>query len=86
MFNPDRFINESGAFKTPNKEFIPFSAGRRNCICMQLAKWELFLYMAILMKMLTFLPADGENMPKISGTVGATHAPDNYSVSCVGRI
>ena len=38
VFNPDRFLNESGAaFETP-KEFMPFSVGRRNCIGMQLAK------------------------------------------------
>ena len=85
VFNPDRFINESGTFET-SKEFIPFSAGRRNCIGMQLAKRELFLYMANLIKTFTFLPADGENMPKICGSVGLTHAPDNYSVRCVRRI
>ena len=61
VFNPDRFINESGAFETP-KEIIPFSAGRRNCIGMQLAKWKLFLYMANLVKKFTFLSADGENI------------------------
>ena len=85
VFNPDRFINESGAFETP-KEFIPISAGRRKCIGTQLAKWELLLYMASLIKAFTFMSADDGNLPEISGTVGVTHAPDNYSVRCVRRI
>ena len=41
-FNPDRFLDASGEFVAP-KEFVPFSIGRRHCIGMQLAKWELFL-------------------------------------------
>ena len=85
VFNPDRFLDETGTFVAP-KEFIPFSAGRRNCIGMQLAKWELFLYMANLMKAFTFLPADGAHLPRISGTVGATHEPDTYNVRCIRRI
>lgn len=53
VFNPDRFINENGAFEIPI-EFIPFSVGRRNCIGMQLAKRELFLYMANLINTFIF--------------------------------
>ena len=49
VFAPDRFLNASGAFETP-PEFMPFSVGRRNCIGMQLAKWELFLYVASLVQ------------------------------------
>ena len=63
LFNPDRFLSEAGAFVAP-KEFIPFCVGRRHCIGMQLAKMELFLYMANLIKTFTFLPADDENLPK----------------------
>ena len=85
IFNPDRFLNKIGAFVTP-KEFIPFSVGRRTCVGMQLAKWELFLYMANLIKTFTFLPADDEHLPKISGSLGATYEPDKYTVRCERRI
>ena len=84
-FNPDRFLNESGAFETP-KEFMPFSVGRRNCIGMQLAKWELFLYVASLVQRFTFLPSDSKALPKMSGPIGSTHAPENYFVRCVRRV
>ena len=85
IFNPNRFIDETGAFETP-KEFIPFSVGRRSCINMQLAKWMLFLYMTNLIRTFTFLPADSENVPKIRGSFGGVHEPEKYIVRCVRRV
>ena len=84
-FNPNRFIDETGAFVTP-KEFVPFSVGRRSCIGMQLAKWMIFLYMTNLIKAFTFLPEDDENIPQIRGSVGGVHEPEKYIVRCVRRV
>ena len=85
MFNPDRFINESGDFVTP-KEFVPFSLGRRGCFGAHLAKWIIFSYMVNLVKTFTFLPADDKTLPKISGSNGGIHEPKRYTVRCVRRI
>ena len=84
IFNPDRYLDEAGMFVKP-KELVPFSLGRRVCLGDQLGDWELFLYMANLIKTFAFLPADEEKLPKIHGHLDFSHAPDMYSVRCLRR-
>lgn len=55
IFNPSRFLDENGAL---NKDLISsvmiFSTGKRRCIGDQIAKTEVFLFLAILLHQCTF--------------------------------
>ncbi|NXJ70206.1 CP2W1 protein, partial [Rostratula benghalensis] len=42
-FNPNHFLDADGNF-VKRKAFLPFSAGRRNCIGESLATMELFIF------------------------------------------
>ncbi|XP_067683550.1 cytochrome P450 1A5-like isoform X2 [Haliotis asinina] len=75
-FKPERFLTEEGKVKTTITHFLPFSVGRRACLGEYLAKPELHLIMAGLLKNFHISPEDGvkpslepnfkadKNMPK----------------------
>ena len=83
-FNPDRFLDGSGRF-VKRKELIPFSAGRRMCIGESLANTMVFLYLANMLKVFTFLPAEEGKVPEITGRLDGVHTPTDYMVRCVKR-
>lgn len=80
-FNPYRFLDENR--QTLKKEaFIPFGIGRRVCMGEQLAKMELFLMFANLMKSFIFRLPEGSAKPSMDGRFGLTLAPHTFNV-CV---
>uniref|UniRef100_A0A915DMA4 Steroid 5-alpha reductase C-terminal domain-containing protein n=1 Tax=Ditylenchus dipsaci TaxID=166011 RepID=A0A915DMA4_9BILA len=67
QFNPARFLDEEGKFREP-KEFVPFSMGKRRCAGEQLARMELFLFVANLFSYFEFSP--GREMPNLKRSFG----------------
>lgn len=80
-FRPERFIGPDGKILKP-EGFIPFSIGRRNCMGEQLAKMELFLFIASLIQKFQFLAPEGQTLDieKLDGNFGVTHSPKPYMI------
>lgn len=85
-FRPERFINEEGKIFKPDG-FIPFSAGRRNCVGEQLARMELFLFIASLVQKFKFVtPSDDPlDIKQLDGVFGITHAPKPFKIKVLPR-
>ncbi|XP_041353886.1 cytochrome P450 2B4-like [Gigantopelta aegis] len=83
-FQPDRFINEQGKVNVP-REFIPFSLGPRECLGKNVAKMELFIFFASMIKRYLILPPETGELPKMEGVLGVTRTPLPYKIRFVKR-
>ena len=81
-FNPERFLNEEGLFYPSRVNFMPFSAGKRVCLGESVAKLELFLVLAYLLKNFKFCADDSLDL---EGVNGATLKPKPFKVRVVNR-
>ncbi|RUS89824.1 hypothetical protein EGW08_002436 [Elysia chlorotica] len=83
-FRPERFLTKEGTLHSP-EEFVPFGMGKRTCLAENLAKMELFLFMAALIQNFRFEPENPEEMPTMKGQIQMVHAPVPYKVKFVPR-
>nr|XP_009942224.1 PREDICTED: cytochrome P450 2K4-like [Opisthocomus hoazin] len=76
QFNPSHFLDANGNF-VRREAFIPFSIGRRACVGEGLAKMELFLFFAGLLRKFVFQPPPGVDKSDLDLTadVGFTLNP-----------
>uniref|UniRef100_A0A2C9JYW4 Cytochrome P450 n=1 Tax=Biomphalaria glabrata TaxID=6526 RepID=A0A2C9JYW4_BIOGL len=83
-FRPERFIDDEGKLHIP-KWFIPFSAGKRMCIGMAVARKELLGFIIELLSKFQFSApkVNGrECMPPLEGINGISHSPKPFHL-CV---
>lgn len=61
-FNPDRFLSADGTEvnKAEGEKVTTFGMGKRRCIGEIIARNEVYLFLAILIQRLQFLPVPGE--------------------------
>uniref|UniRef100_L7MZY8 Cytochrome P450 family 2 subfamily B member 6 n=3 Tax=Anolis carolinensis TaxID=28377 RepID=L7MZY8_ANOCA len=85
-FYPEHFIDPEGNF-IKRDAFMPFAAGRRQCVGETLAKMELFLFFTTLMQRFTFQPAPGTSREDLDLTpaVGFTTPPMPFDVCALPR-
>nr|QRG28708.1 CYP18A1 [Chilo infuscatellus] len=83
-FNPSRFIDENGKIRRP-EYFMPFGVGRRMCLGDILARMEMFMFFSCLMHQYDVVLHEGDPLPSLEGTVGATIAPKAFRVKFVPR-
>ncbi|CAJ0581398.1 unnamed protein product, partial [Mesorhabditis spiculigera] len=82
-FRPERFLDEEGKLKRV-EQFMPFSLGKRQCLGESLARAELFLIFANVLKQFDVCPVPGENYSR-QRTLGLTVSPQKYAVRLAPR-
>jgi len=80
-FDPSRFLEPNGSLTKLPKNYMPFSAGKRNCMGEQLAKMELFLFFTTVVQQLRFSVAPGTETPSYVGEVELVRRPKDYKVA-----
>ncbi|XP_077204282.1 cytochrome P450 2J2-like [Paroedura picta] len=81
-FNPNHFLDKDGSF-VKREAFLPFGAGARACLGEQLARIELFLFFANLLRAFTFQLPEGVKELNTDPVVGASLAPRPYKLCSV---
>ncbi|XP_048487627.1 farnesoate epoxidase [Plutella xylostella] len=71
VFNPERFISNSGKLISPDS-FLPFGSGRRRCIGEALARSELFLFLTHLLQSFHLETPPGDPQPSTDPVNGVT--------------
>uniref|UniRef100_A0AC34GW49 Cytochrome P450 n=1 Tax=Panagrolaimus sp. ES5 TaxID=591445 RepID=A0AC34GW49_9BILA len=76
-FLPERFIDENNNLKKV-ETLVPFSLGKRQCLGESLARAELFLIFANLLRNFDFMCSDPKNPPSLQRVYGLTVSPKPY--------
>ncbi|XP_041068314.1 steroid 21-hydroxylase [Carcharodon carcharias] len=83
-FRPERLLETDDA-ETSVQSVISFGAGARTCLGEPIARVELFLFLAYLLKDFQFLPAKDGHLPDLQGQPGILLKVKPYRVSIVRR-
>ncbi|XP_011841556.1 PREDICTED: cytochrome P450 2J2-like [Mandrillus leucophaeus] len=85
QFNPGHFLDKDGNF-VANEAFLPFAAG--HCVCPgdQLARMELFLMFATLLRTFRFQLPEGSPGLKLEYIFGGTLQPQPQEICAVSRL
>uniref|UniRef100_A0A8C0V0X4 Cytochrome P450 2J6-like n=1 Tax=Cyanistes caeruleus TaxID=156563 RepID=A0A8C0V0X4_CYACU len=84
QFNPGHFLDKEGNF-IPREAFLPFSAGHRVCLGEHLARTELFIFFASLLRAFTFRLPEGVTEINTEPIFGGTLQPHPYRVCAIPR-
>ncbi|KOB73148.1 Cytochrome P450 CYP18B3 [Operophtera brumata] len=82
-FEPERFIKK-GQLQVLDT-FAQFGIGQRLCLGTQLARMELFLFLANLMNQYEFYMPQGQQVPGLEGICGSIHSPVPFDL-CFKRL
>ncbi|NXK76011.1 CP2J2 protein, partial [Amazona guildingii] len=83
-FNPGHFLDKEGNF-VPREAFLPFSAGHRVCLGEHLARTELFIFFANLLRAFTFRLPEGVTKISTEPILGGTLQPHPYRICAIPR-
>uniref|UniRef100_A0A8D2PUG7 Cytochrome P450 n=1 Tax=Zosterops lateralis melanops TaxID=1220523 RepID=A0A8D2PUG7_ZOSLA len=84
QFNPGHFLDKDGNF-VAQEAFLPFSMGHRVCLGEHLARTELFIFFASLLRAFTFRPPEGVTKINTEPRLGGTLQPHPYRVCAIPR-
>uniref|UniRef100_A0A8C3WLX6 Uncharacterized protein n=1 Tax=Catagonus wagneri TaxID=51154 RepID=A0A8C3WLX6_9CETA len=85
QFNPGHFLDKDGNFLV-NEAFLPFSAGHRVCLGEQVARTELFLMFATLLRTFRFQLPEGSPGLRLEYLFGGTRQPQPQKICAVPRL
>ncbi|KAL8188134.1 UNVERIFIED_CONTAM: hypothetical protein K2H54_062049 [Gekko kuhli] len=83
-FNPNHFLDKDGSF-VEREAFLPFGAGARACLGEQLARIEVFIFFANLLRAFTFQLPEGVKELNADPIVGSSLVPHPYKLCAVPR-
>ncbi|XP_077785791.1 cytochrome P450 2J2-like [Podarcis muralis] len=83
-FNPNHFLDKNGQF-VDREEYLPFGAGSRVCLGMQLAKIEIFIFLTSLLRKFSFQLPEGVKELNQEPLLGATTHPHPYELCAIPR-
>ncbi|XP_052541924.1 cytochrome P450 2J2-like [Tympanuchus pallidicinctus] len=84
QFNPGHFLDKDGNFVS-QEAFLPFSIGHRVCLGEHLARTELFIFFANLLRAFTFRLPEGVTTINTEPIFGGTLQPHPYKVCAIPR-
>ncbi|NXI97972.1 CP2J6 protein, partial [Psophia crepitans] len=84
QFNPGHFLDNDGNFVS-QEAFLPFSIGHRVCLGEHLARTELFIFFADLLRAFTFRLPEGVTKINTEPIFGGTLQPHPYRVCAIPR-
>ncbi|XP_046563662.1 cytochrome P450 1A5-like [Haliotis rubra] len=85
-FKPERFLDSDGNMGPKPESWLPFSAGRRVCLGETVAKPELHLFFAGILRVFTISLAPGTQHDFEPKSTGALNTPGRYQVVAKSRI
>ncbi|KAB1283738.1 Cytochrome P450 2J6 [Camelus dromedarius] len=85
QFNPGHFLDKDGNFLV-NEAFLPFSAGHRVCLGDQLARMELSLMFATLLRTFQFQLPEGSPGLRLDYVFRGTRQPQPQKICAVPRL
>ncbi|XP_042555551.1 cytochrome P450 2J2-like [Dipodomys spectabilis] len=85
QFNPGHFLDKDENFVV-NEAFLPFSAGHRMCPGDQLARMELFLMFATLLRTFSFQLPEGSPGLRLEYVFGGTLQPQPQKICALPRL
>lgn len=83
------FFHFLGRFLDPHsksRSYLPFGLGHRVCVGSTLAKMEIFMFCAYLVKNFVFSSPDGEPLPDTTGRSGLTIRPKPFKICLKKRL
>ncbi|XP_053246742.1 cytochrome P450 2J2-like isoform X3 [Podarcis raffonei] len=83
-FNPNHFLDKNGQF-VDREEYLPFGAGARICLGMQLAKIEIFIFLTSLLRTFSFQLPEGVKELNQEPLLGTTTHPHPYKLCAIPR-
>ncbi|KFO88795.1 Cytochrome P450 2J6, partial [Buceros rhinoceros silvestris] len=84
QFNPGHFLDKDGNFVS-REAFLPFSVGHRVCLGEHLARTELFIFFASLLRAFTFRLPEGVTKINTKPILGGTLQPHPYRICAIPR-
>uniref|UniRef100_A0A8C0IAU1 Uncharacterized protein n=1 Tax=Bubo bubo TaxID=30461 RepID=A0A8C0IAU1_BUBBB len=86
QFNPGHFLDKEGNFVS-QEAFLPFSAGKWHRVCLgeHLARTELFIFFASLLRAFTFRLPEGVTKISTEPILGGTLQPHPYRLCAIPR-
>ncbi|XP_046567781.1 steroid 17-alpha-hydroxylase/17,20 lyase-like [Haliotis rubra] len=85
-FKPERFLDSDGKMGPKPDSWLPFSAGRRVCLGETVAKPELHLFLAGIMRVFTISLPPGTQHDFEPQSTGAVNTPGRYKIVMKSRI
>ncbi|OCT77340.1 uncharacterized protein LOC379464 isoform X2 [Xenopus laevis] len=83
-FNPGHFLDEKGQFRA-KPAFMAFSAGKRECLGVNLARMEIFLFFSALLQKFSFSSVSGAQMDMKSLRLNKDEMIKSYEIRAVPR-